>query len=180
MVLVFGTAADLLIAVAGNGMRGNSAGPVLTVFLATPFVVALVGDAVVPFRRTSPGRRTGSAEARIDGLAAPTERVAYSAIARDRAGATDAARQLIQQAPDRGGRLVPDAPAGRRCPLRDTDARRGLRRSRRPPQRLSGVLLTEARLDGAPLHRMDVSDAEISARGCAARFWSHPRCRARH
>ncbi|HQU68985.1 MAG TPA: pentapeptide repeat-containing protein [Albidovulum sp.] len=96
LVFGFGLAAGLLIAVAGTGVLEDSAGLILTVFLAALFVVALVGGAIILFRRTILRRLTGVAETQIESFAAPLGRVAKSTIARDPAGATDAARELIQ------------------------------------------------------------------------------------
>lgn len=96
LVFGFGLAAGLLIAVAGTGVLEDSAGLILTVFLAALFVVALVGGAIILFRRAILRRLTGVAETQIESFAAPLGRVAKSTIAGDPAGATDAARELIQ------------------------------------------------------------------------------------
>lgn len=96
LIFGFGLAAGLLIAVAGTGVLEDSAGLILTVFLAAFFVVALVGGVIVLFRRAILRRLTGVAETQIESFAAPLGRVAQSTIARDPSGATDAARELIQ------------------------------------------------------------------------------------
>lgn len=106
LVFAFGLAAGLLIAVAGTGVIEDSAGLILTVFLAALFVVALVGGAILLFRRAILRRLTGIAEAQIESFAAPITRVAHSTIAGDPAGATDAARELIQLALARYGWLA--------------------------------------------------------------------------
>lgn len=106
LVFGFGLAAGLLVAVAASGVIEDSAGLILTVMMAALFVVALVGGAILAFRRPLLRRLTGVAEAQIESFAAPISRVAQSTINRDPAGATAAAYELIQLALARYGWLA--------------------------------------------------------------------------
>ncbi len=95
LIFGFGTAAGFLIAFSGLGFLENSAGLIVTVFLAAVFVVGLIGILAVLARRPLTRRLFGVAEAHVEHFADPLSRIAERAIERDPTGATAAARDLV-------------------------------------------------------------------------------------
>ncbi len=95
LIFGFGTAAGFLIAFSDFGFLENSAGLIITVFLAAMFVVGLIGGLALVARRPLIRRLFGVAEAHVEHFAGPLARIAERAIARDPTGATAAARDLV-------------------------------------------------------------------------------------
>ena len=91
----FGIAAGILIAFSGIGYLEDSAALIATVFLSALLVILLVGVILFAARRKIWQRVFGFAEVQIEQMATPLANIADRAIARDPAGATAAARDLV-------------------------------------------------------------------------------------
>jgi uncharacterized protein YjbI with pentapeptide repeats len=91
----FGIAAGILIAFSGIGYLEDSAALIATVFLSALLVILLLGIILFAARRKIWERVFGFAEVQIEQMATPLAGIAESAIARDPAGATTAARDLV-------------------------------------------------------------------------------------
>lgn len=91
----FGLAAGILGAFTATGFLEDSAGLILSVFLAAALVVLILGVLVFALRRTILSRLFGHAEVALEQIADPLARIADRAIDRDPSGATSAARDLV-------------------------------------------------------------------------------------
>jgi uncharacterized protein YjbI with pentapeptide repeats len=91
----FGIAAGILIAFSGIGYLEDSAALIATVFLSALLVILLLGIILFAARRKIWQRIFGFADVQIEQMATPLAGIAESAIARDPAGATSAARDLV-------------------------------------------------------------------------------------
>jgi uncharacterized protein YjbI with pentapeptide repeats len=91
----FGIAAGILIAFSGIGYLEDSAALIATVFLSALLVIVLVGIILFAARRKIWQSVFGYADVQIEQMAAPLATIAESAIARDSAAATSAARDLV-------------------------------------------------------------------------------------
>ncbi|HMS96950.1 MAG TPA: hypothetical protein PKA03_17335, partial [Tabrizicola sp.] len=91
----FGLAAGILGAYVAVGFLADSAGLILSVFLAALIVVLLLGILVLALRKTLLTKLFGHAEVALEEIADPLARIADRAIERDPAGATSAARDLV-------------------------------------------------------------------------------------
>ncbi len=91
----FGLAAGVLGAYVAVGFLADSAGLILSVFLAALIVVLVLGVLILALRKTLLTKLFGHAEVALEEIASPLARIADRAIERDPAGATSAARDLV-------------------------------------------------------------------------------------
>jgi uncharacterized protein YjbI with pentapeptide repeats len=91
----FGLAAGILGAYTASGFLEDSAGLILSVFLAAALVVLILGVLIFALRRTILSRLFGHAEVALEQIADPLARIADRAFDRDPGGATAAARDLV-------------------------------------------------------------------------------------
>ncbi|UXX84792.1 pentapeptide repeat-containing protein [Roseovarius pelagicus] len=95
LVFGFGVAAGFLLAFSGYGLE-DSAGLIVSIFLALIAVLLIVALILLFYRRRLWSGLFGRAEAQLELFAEPLSRVASGAAARDPKAATDAARDLLQ------------------------------------------------------------------------------------
>lgn len=91
----FGLAAGVLGAYVAVGFLADSAGLILSVFLAALIVVLVLGILILALRKTLLTKLFGHADVALEEIADPLARIADRAIDRDPAGATAAARDLV-------------------------------------------------------------------------------------
>lgn len=91
----FGLAAGVLGAYVAVGFLADSAGLILSVFLAALIVVLVLGILILALRKTLLTKLFGHAEVALEDIATPLAQIADRAIERDPAGATSAARDLV-------------------------------------------------------------------------------------
>lgn len=95
LFFAFGLAAGVLGAYVAVGFLADSAGLILSVFLAALMVVLTLGVLIFALRKTLLQKLFGHAEVALEQLADPLSRIADRAIDRDPGGATQAARDLV-------------------------------------------------------------------------------------
>lgn len=95
LFFAFGLAAGVLGAYVAVGFLADSAGLILSVFLAALMVVLILGVLIFALRKTLLQKLFGHAEVALEQLADPLSRIADRAIDRDPGGATQAARDLV-------------------------------------------------------------------------------------